>query len=382
MKSAAWIGALCVLFIFPASSLAAPPIKYSVQVEVTGNGVVASSPGGISCPTTCQASYKQAVTISLAALPAAGETFLGWGGACSGTGSCIIPSIQGDVQVAAEFSDNGGGGGGPTIEELQVRIESLEASIAGLEALLFGISRGVDANTGVDTLRFSEMNVQVVSGSGSTRGTENGAGNLIIGYNERDTADLATTLPDDRTGSHNLIIGPYHSYSIHGGIVGGQDNRLSGNHTAVLSGERNIAQGPFSFVLGGEYNQATGSWSGVSGGSRNISSGSRSSVTGGAFNEASNQNDTVSGGGQNIASGGASVVAAGYYNRAAGLFSVVSGGSNNLADGERSSVAGGFSNIARGNSESIAGGEEVFCLDDSGEVQAVMCAEGILSPVD
>ncbi len=109
---AARTGALLALLVFSTSTFAAPPVKFGVQVDLTGNGTVTSSPGGISCPTSCLAYFKQAATITLTAAPAAGETFLGWGGACSGTGSCTIPSIQGDVQVAAQFSSNGGGGGG------------------------------------------------------------------------------------------------------------------------------------------------------------------------------------------------------------------------------------------------------------------------------
>lgn len=115
MKPAARIGALFALLILSTSTFAAPPVKFGVQVDLTGNGSVTSSPGGISCPTSCLAYFKQAATITLTAVPAAGETFLGWGGACSGTGSCTIPSIQGDVQVAAQFSSNGGGGGGMTM---------------------------------------------------------------------------------------------------------------------------------------------------------------------------------------------------------------------------------------------------------------------------
>src|SRR5262245_12285497 len=34
------------------------------------------------------------------------------------------------------------------------------------------------------TLQFTGINVQIVSGSGTTTGTVNGKGNLIIGYNE------------------------------------------------------------------------------------------------------------------------------------------------------------------------------------------------------
>src|SRR5581483_4954821 len=57
------------------------------------------------------------------------------------------------------------------------------------------ISSGVG---GKPTIRFSGVNVQVVSGSGTTNGTVNGEGNLVLGYDES---------PGTQTGSHNLILG-------------------------------------------------------------------------------------------------------------------------------------------------------------------------------
>ena len=52
-----------------------------------------------------------------------------------------------------------------------------------LDDLLLGVSRGIDPNTGYDTLKFTGMNVQIVNGSHVTW-SANGTGNLIIGYNE------------------------------------------------------------------------------------------------------------------------------------------------------------------------------------------------------
>lgn len=51
---------------------------------------------------------------------------------------------------------------------------------------------------GKPTIRLSGANVQIPNGEGSTN-TTNGAGNLIIGYDEN---------PQTQTGSHNLIGGP------------------------------------------------------------------------------------------------------------------------------------------------------------------------------
>src|SRR4051794_30521077 len=51
---------------------------------------------------------------------------------------------------------------------------------------------------GKPTVRFSAVNVQIVSGSGSTAGVVNGQGNLVLGYDE---------VPGSQTGSHNLVLG-------------------------------------------------------------------------------------------------------------------------------------------------------------------------------
>lgn len=72
----------------------------------------------------------------------------------------------------------------------------------------------------VKTLRIRGLNVQIVNGSGSTGGSENGLGNLILGDNE-----LGNSSGDARTGSHNLVVGARNSYSSSGGVVIGPRTR-------------------------------------------------------------------------------------------------------------------------------------------------------------
>lgn len=108
--------AACVLFGVAMSAHAGAPLKYAVQVATDGNGQVTSSPSGISCPGSCLAYYKQAVTITLTATAAQGESFLGWGGACTGSSStCVVSSITSNVSVTAAFTNNHSGGGGALV---------------------------------------------------------------------------------------------------------------------------------------------------------------------------------------------------------------------------------------------------------------------------
>jgi hypothetical protein len=173
-------------------------------------------------------------------------------------------------------------------------------------------------------LTLSGMNVQVVDGSGTTDGTVNGLGNLIVGYNEN--AYAAT-----RTGSHNLVVGPDHEYTSYAGLVGGRANTISGGHASVSGGWGNSASGLYSSISGGYSNIASDQSSSVNGGSGNAATGLYSSVSGGLDNTASGQNSSVS---------------AGSTNTASGLSSSVSGGNLNEATVEGAAVSGGLSSGA------------------------------------
>ncbi len=95
-------------------------------------------------------------------------------------------------------------------------VDALETRIQALETLLTNFSRSSNEIT------IRGANLHIVSGSGSTNATVNGLGNLIIGYNE------ARTSGNDRTGSHNLVIGAKQNFSSYGGMVAGYSNTISG----------------------------------------------------------------------------------------------------------------------------------------------------------
>jgi hypothetical protein len=56
----------------------------------TGSGTVTSSPAGINCGATCSFGFTSGTSVTLTATAAAGSTFTGWSGACTGTGSCVV----------------------------------------------------------------------------------------------------------------------------------------------------------------------------------------------------------------------------------------------------------------------------------------------------
>jgi hypothetical protein len=75
----------------------------SVSKLGTGAGTVTSAPAGINCGATCSASFEQGKEIALTAVATSGSTFAGWGGACTGTGSCKVP-MSAAKSVTATFN--------------------------------------------------------------------------------------------------------------------------------------------------------------------------------------------------------------------------------------------------------------------------------------
>ena len=161
------------------------------------------------------------------------------------------------------------------------------------------------------TIRISDINVQIVNGLDATNGyprdpssidplftQTNGLGNLIVGYNE-----MGNPYGDDRTGSHNIVVGHGNTFASFGGFVACEDNTISGVYSSVSAGKYNNASGDFSSVSGGDSNSAKDNYSSVSGGGGNTANNYYSSVSGGRFNIASGSHSSVSGGFLRTASG-------------------------------------------------------------------------------
>jgi Pro-kumamolisin, activation domain/Divergent InlB B-repeat domain len=99
----------CVVTMNAAQSVTATfaQTQETLNVSVSGSGTVNSSPSGISCPSVCTMNYASGTTVTLSAAPSGGATFSGWGGACSGNGSCMVTMNQIE-SVTAMFSSPGG----------------------------------------------------------------------------------------------------------------------------------------------------------------------------------------------------------------------------------------------------------------------------------
>jgi len=72
----------------------------------TGSGNLTSNPAGLNCGsqgTDCSANFATGTVVKVSAAPDANSTFAGFGGACSGTGSCNL-TMNADRQVTAAFN--------------------------------------------------------------------------------------------------------------------------------------------------------------------------------------------------------------------------------------------------------------------------------------
>ena len=224
-----------------------------------------------------------------------------------------------NAEQAKQLADMQAGVGAGTLD----RVLALERRNATWDTVMsLDTDRDLLTVVGADML-IAAGNLYVRNGMNASTSSEppNGLGNIIIGYDE----DSGVDAPDVKTGSHNLIIGPFHSYTSYGGIVAGSDNAVTGLSASVIGGIGNVAQGDGSAVCGGSQGLAQGPTSSVSGGFMNLASGESSSVSGGVSNLASGDQSSVSGGSGNQAGGTASAVSGGEQRSAPGQFNWAAG---------------------------------------------------------
>lgn len=118
-----------------------PPVKYTLSVTPTGNGqgTVSSSPAGINCGTDCSEEYLANTTVTLTAVPATGNTFDGWSGACIGSARTCNVTMDAALNVRAAFTQ------APTTRLITVSKSgsgsgSISSSPAGLSCAAQGCS--------------------------------------------------------------------------------------------------------------------------------------------------------------------------------------------------------------------------------------------------
>ena len=83
----------------------APPTSYALTLSLGNPGNVTSLPAGISCGSSCSASFAANSVVTLTATPLPGLAFTGWSGACSAatTPVCLVTMSKAQ-SVKANFS--------------------------------------------------------------------------------------------------------------------------------------------------------------------------------------------------------------------------------------------------------------------------------------
>ncbi len=117
-------------FISPFATTPGTSYPLTVTKSGTGSGTVTSSTGGIACGATCgPVNIASGTAVTLTAAPASGSTFGGWGGACTGTGSCIV-TMTAARSVTATF--NGPSGFALTVTKSGTGTGTVTSSTGGI----------------------------------------------------------------------------------------------------------------------------------------------------------------------------------------------------------------------------------------------------------
>lgn len=270
------------------------------------------------------------------------------------------------------------------LSTFQAQITALQAQVEALQAQVVpGLASYLSVDDSLHTVLVEGANFQVTNGWAQPY--NNGLGNVIVGFNPGDSAQVA-----NRGGSHNVIVGSDHQYnggfnivagaandasgvaglvsgesnvytSGNGAMLGGLDNACEGQRAVVVGGLGNAA-GHLGVAVGGQDNYA-GEWAVVVGGLENTTLDEGdvrwSTVVGGVGNQAAAMGVAVGGAG-NVARFQA-VSAGGQGNDAGYLGSILGGYGNSTypvdtLDSRWATVVGGGANEASGMQSLIAGG--------------------------
>lgn len=87
-----------------SASFQVVPSTQTLNVSVTGQGVVSSTPAGIECGSACSAGFANNASVTLTATPAQGQTLSTWGGACSGQAATCTLTMDDVKTVSATFA--------------------------------------------------------------------------------------------------------------------------------------------------------------------------------------------------------------------------------------------------------------------------------------
>jgi hypothetical protein len=173
-------GPTCTLFLDGPKTVGARfavrPVRLVVRRNGAGQGSVGSDPAGIDCGASCEASFPAGTELTLRATPAMGSGFVGWGGACSGSGVCVL-RLDADQTVEAEFG---------------MQLHRVQVTRAGAGSGLVSSNPGGIGCGGVCEADFAEGSVIVLTASPDATSRFAGWGGACAAF-----ADMPCRLPID-----------------------------------------------------------------------------------------------------------------------------------------------------------------------------------------
>jgi len=98
--------AAALVLVVAACGGPTPPVEtQTLSVSVTGNGRVTSAPVGINTTGSASFDFVAGTEVTLTAVADDGWSFDSWGGACSGSGACVV-DLDADASVTATFTED------------------------------------------------------------------------------------------------------------------------------------------------------------------------------------------------------------------------------------------------------------------------------------
>lgn len=408
-----------------ATALEAADTAQDALIEANSNTIDAN--GELLVALTDRVTgVEEAQVASNAALDALSQTVTGQGEQLGALQNEVAANTQTSTDNFLAINGDGVNPG------LRARLANAEISVGAIDNFIsvevaplttitdFNINAGV-----VEDVFFEGVNLHVRNGGGSTY-SQNGRGNLIVGYN----GVLENDFSARRDGSHNLVVGDGHGFERSGAIVagfgnlsaadagsvlGGRQSFTESIHTVIVGGQNNAARALDSVIVGGISNEALGQASVALGGQANDAAGEASVTVGGYLNQPQGEASVIVGGAQNTTQPGAFValdengdgeadritgatfdeqgqatetteggalttilsgtgnstngvmssIVAGQSNQTSGASTVVVAGQGNDASGASSVIMSGFNNITLGNASAVVSGYNTGTIGDA-----------------
>ena len=224
--------ATCAVTLASAKSVTATftllPVQLTVATTGTGSGHVSSSPAGIDCGASCQASFVNGATVTLTAVAAADSTFTGWSGACSGTAAACTLALTSARSATANFTAK---------------------AVATVVATGTGNGRVSSSPAGIDC--GATCQARFTNGTAVTLTAVAAPGSTFMGWSgacsgTAPTCTLAMT--DDQTATAAFMTNPTLTVRKAGSGAGGVSSAPAGIDCAATCSEQDAAYAPGTTV--------------------------------------------------------------------------------------------------------------------------------------